>query len=74
MSKKITLSAVMDLNEEVLDLLSDVFLDMDEKHKLYPKVIEMFDRLADLHNKYFKVDTHAGCPNWPNCDEFGCGD
>jgi len=74
MSKRITLKAVMELNDDVFDVLEDVLIDMDKNHKLYKKVSLMYDRVLDLNNKYYKVDIHVGCHNYPNCDEFGCGD
>ena len=76
MSKKVTIKQAMDLLDkhyELLDNMSEEIEKMDNE-ELAEHIEELQELTLDLLDEYYGVDKHLGCHNWPNCDEFGCGE
>ena len=76
MSKKVTIKQAMELLDkhyEILDNMSEEIEKMDNE-ELAEHIEELQELTLDLLDEYYGVDKHLGCHNWPNCDEFGCGE
>jgi hypothetical protein len=71
---KPSLRIAMESLEDTNELLQALFDRIDDSHALYEIISEMIDYNWYLYDKYYDIDIHAGCHNYPNCDEFGCGD
>ena len=74
MSKKVTKEQLAKALENTTDFLWELFQSIDDTHRLYDDISCVLDLNSDILNKYHGVDPHLGCHNWPNCDEFGCGE
>jgi len=70
---KPSLKTAMQALEDTSELLQEFFHKIDDSHPLFQDINEMLDYNHYLYNKYYNVDEHLGCANWPNCDEEGCG-
>ena len=76
MSKKVTLKQAMELLEnhyDILDNMSEEIEKIDDE-ELAEQIERVQELTLDLLDEYHGVDSHLGCHNWPNCDEFGCGE
>jgi len=49
-----------------------ILIELENPNLSEDEVIALMNDLVDLdpYNDIF----HLGCPNWPNCDFFGCGE
>ena len=76
MTKKVTLKQAMELLDhhyEILDSMWEEIEKMDNE-ELAENIERVQELTLDLLDEYHGVDKHLGCHNWPNCDEFGCGE
>lgn len=76
MSKKVTLKQAMDLLDQYYEITNGMWdtLEKIDDDELYEDISKLQDSTLDLLDEYHGVDKHVGCPNWPECDEIGCGD